>query len=67
MFDPEKFYRPQDEEMRKVASVGTLAQWRYRGNVGPPYIKIGGGGKILYEGRALNDWLAAHRVEPRQD
>ena len=54
MFDPEKFYRPQDEEMRKVASVGTLAQWRYRGNVGPPYIKIGGG-KILYEGRALND------------
>jgi len=61
-FDPDLYYRPQDPAMRLIATVGALAIWRCKGT-GPAYIKLGH--KILYQGRDLNAWLDARRVEPR--
>lgn len=63
-FDPDRFYRTDDPALAVIATRGTLSQWRFRGE-GPPYVKFGN--RVLYEGRALNDWLDAHRVEPRND
>ena len=61
-FLDDQYYRPSDPEMRLIAkSPGSLAQLRHRGE-GPPYVKIGN--RVLYEGKSLNQWLYAHRVEP---
>ena len=67
MFDPDRYYKPQDEEMRQIATVATLAQWRYSGTSGPPYIKIGGSGRVIYRGSDLVEWLDKNRVTPRTD
>ena len=37
-FDPERLYRPQDEQMRQIASVGQLSQWRFHKR-GLPFIQ----------------------------
>ena len=60
-FQDDQYYRTTDEELSVIATRGTLSQWRFRGE-GPPYVKFGN--RVLYEGRALNDWLDSHRVEP---
>lgn len=61
-FEDEHYYRPGDPQLRLIAEVPTLAIWRHRG-VGPPFTRFGR--RILYFGRDLNEWLDAHRVEPR--
>ena len=59
-FEDDRYYPTSAPELRVLGSRGTLAQWRHRG-VGPPYIRFGN--RVLYEGRALNGWLDAQRVE----
>ena len=61
VFNPDKLYRPSDPEMRQIGSYSKLAHWRQEGK-GPPYIKYGI--SVFYLGQAINDWLAAHVVEP---
>ncbi len=61
MFEDRKFYRTDDPALAVIATRGTLSQWRHRGE-GPGYIRFGN--RVLYEGRALNEWLDLHRVEP---
>ncbi len=60
-FEPDRFYRPTDPEMRLIATAGTLAIWRHEGR-GPGYVKMGG--RVLYEGATLNRWIDERRVEP---
>lgn len=60
--DPDRFYRPRDDEMRKFASVDQLAQWRHQG-IGLPWHKIGQ--KIYYSGADLIRYLNEVRVEPQ--
>ena len=60
-FEPHKFYRPNDDELRIIAAAHTLCRWRHEGT-GPRYIKAGS--RVLYQGKDLLDWLNAQRVEP---
>lgn len=60
-FEPDKYYRPQDEAMRLLGTVGGLALQRHRGD-GPPYTKLGR--RVLYLGEDLNRWLDERRIEP---
>ena len=60
-FDRERLYRPQDKEMRQIASVGQLSQWRHHKRTGPPFIRAGK--TIFYAGKDLIDWLNKNRVE----
>jgi len=62
-FDPDKYYRPQDDAMRLIATVGTLAVWRHQGKE-PPYLRLGN--RIVYPGKDLNLFLDACRVEPTE-
>ena len=63
-FDPDRYYRTTDEELTLIGTRGTLSQWRHKGS-GPPYIKWGN--RILYEGRALNEFIDAHRIVPKNN
>lgn len=63
MFDPDRLYPTDAPELRALASRGTMAIWRFEGR-GPAWIKLGGAGRVLYEGRALNEWLDVYRVQP---
>lgn len=58
-FDSERLYRPQDDEMRQIGSVGQLAQWRFH-NRGLPFIRVGT--KIFYAGADIIRWLDQCRV-----
>ena len=60
-FQDDHYYRPADEAMRLIGTVGTLAIWRHRGE-GPPFTRFGR--RVLYRGDDLNAWLDSHRVEP---
>ena len=60
-FDPDRYYKTDDPELCVLGSRGTLSQWRHRGE-GPAYIKFGN--RVLYEGRALNEWLDERVIEP---
>ena len=60
-FDPDRYYRPADEEMRLIATKATLAFWRHEGR-GPAYVK--NGTRILYRGADLNDYLDSRVVQP---
>ncbi len=62
MFDPERLYLTDDEELTKVWSASTLANWRWEKR-GPVYSKTGK--RILYLGRDLNAFIDQHRVEPQ--
>ena len=42
-------------------SRGVLANWRCYGE-GPPFIRTGKRGKILYDARDLERWLECHKV-----
>ena len=59
--EPDRFYRPSDPSLRKIATVGTLAHWRHRG-LGPPYVRYGN--RVLYRGRDVLAWLEGHTVYP---
>lgn len=61
MFDPAKYYRPQDPELRILGAIQTLARYRCEG-IGPDFVKLNGG-RILYKGEALNAWLESGTVE----
>ena len=60
-FDPDRYYKTDDPELCVLGTRGTLSQWRHRGE-GPAYIKFGN--RVLYEGRAINEWLDARVIEP---
>ena len=60
-FDPDRYYRAFDPEMRLIATVGTLAVWRHEGK-GPPYVRFGN--RVLYRGSDVNTWLDERIVEP---
>ena len=60
-FEPNRYYRTKDPELRDIATPGTLAFWRHEGR-GPAYTKFGH--RVLYAGHDLNAWLARHRIEP---
>ena len=58
-FEPDRYYRTDDPELKLLGTRGTLAQWRHRG-VGPEYVRFGH--RVLYQGSALNLWLDAQVV-----
>ena len=62
-FEPEAFYRPNDEALRLIGTQGTLAQWRSKGT-GPKFLKLseGRGSRVLYHGTDLISWLEEKRV-----
>ena len=62
-FQPDRYYRPNDDALRTIASPGTLAQWRHFGN-GPAYHKLnqGRGSRVLYSGADLLEWLQQKRI-----
>lgn len=59
--EPEKWYRPQAEEMAEIAAAPTLANWRSM-KIGPPYSKRGS--IVLYHGRDVIKWLEDGKVTP---
>ena len=58
-FDPDRYYRATDPEMRLIGTPGSLANWRSEG-AGPPFVKIGA--RVAYRGRDLNKWLDSRTV-----
>ena len=62
MFDDNKLYLTDDPALRVLGPYSTLAHWRSEGR-GPAYVKIGS--RVAYSGRALNEWLAARTVQPK--
>ena len=58
-----RFYRPTDDDLRTIATPGTLAQWRFHGT-GPAFHKLaqGRGSRVLYHGADLLSWLEQKRV-----
>ena len=64
MFDPNRLYRPLDKEMRQIAALATLTQWRHKG-IGPSYIKLGKK-SVAYSGAVLNEWLAEQTVQTKK-
>ena len=63
-FEDDRYYRTSDPELRVIATPGTMAKWRCMG-IGPPFIRFGG--RILYLGKDLNEWLERHRVDTQVD
>lgn len=63
MFQDDKLYLTSDPALLALAPYSTMAHWRSEGR-GPAFIKIGS--RVAYSGRALNQWLAARTVEPRE-
>lgn len=61
IIEPNKYYRPQDEAMRIVGAVQTLAKWRSE-KTGPVYLRSGS--KVLYKGSDVLAFLEGSRVEP---
>ena len=62
MFDNDRFYFTNDEALRLIASASTLAHWRSEGR-GPAYVKLGS--RVAYSGSALNEWLEARTIQPK--
>ena len=62
MFDESKFYKTTDPELLTLAPYSTMAHWRSDGK-GPAYIKLGL--RVVYSGKALNEWLEARTVHPQ--
>lgn len=61
IFDDDRLYRPEDEDMRVFGTREKLAQWRHR-NKGPAWTKIGR--QVAYFGSDLNAYLSAQRTDP---
>ena len=60
----ERYYRPQDQELRQIGAVQTFAAWRHQGR-GPAYTLSGS--RVLYKGADLLSWLDANRVETSKE
>ena len=60
-FDPETYYRSTDPALCVVATPGTLRVWRCQKR-GPRYYKFGG--KVVYSGKDLNDYIDSCAVDP---
>ena len=63
-FQPDRYYRTDAPELAILASRGTLAQWRHRGE-GPRYVRFGN--RVLYRGVDLIAWLDDHVVSPHEN
>ena len=61
LFDNNRSYTLDDNELNLVGSREKLAQWRHKG-VGPAFYRLGR--KIVYRGVDLNAWAEANRIEP---
>lgn len=60
--DPDRYYRPQDPEMRMFAAVQTLAKLRVEQR-GPPWTYFGN--RVLYLGADILSELENNRVETK--
>ena len=60
-FDDTRYYKTDAPELSVIATRGTLAQWRHRGE-GPRYVRFGN--RVLDLGRDLNEFLDSKIVEP---
>ena len=60
-FDPDTYYRTDDQALEIIATRGTMSQWRHRG-YGPRYTRFGN--RVLYLGADLNAWLDERIVRP---
>ena len=63
MFDKTKLYFTSDPALLALVPYSTMAHWRSEGR-GPAYVKIGS--RVAYNGRALNEWLEARTVKPKE-
>lgn len=68
VFDGNRFYDDEDNELDLIAPRPKRAQWRHR-RVGPAYVKFGR--RVKYHGAELNAWINLNRVptsysEPQQ-
>lgn len=59
MIEPNRFYPTNSPELRILGARQTLARWRHEG-AGPAYTRAGG--RILYKGSDVLDWLDRQRV-----
>ena len=59
--EPTRYYKTDDPALAIIATRGTMSQWRHRGE-GPRYVRLGG--RVLYLGADLNDYLDSLIVEP---
>ena len=62
MFDDSKLYFTDDPALLVLGRPSTLAHWRSEGR-GPAFVKLGM--RVGYLGRALNDWIKARTVHPK--
>ena len=63
IFDETRLYAANDPAVTTtIAPYSTMAHWRCEGR-GPAYIKVGP--RVMFSGRALNEWLQSRTVEPR--
>ena len=63
MFDDQRLYMANDPALQAIAPYSTMAHWRCEGR-GPAYVKLGS--RVAYSGRALNEWLAARTIQPKE-
>ena len=63
MFDDQRLYMANDPALRTIAPYSTMAHWRCESR-GPAYVKLGS--RVAYTGRALNEWLAARTIQPKE-
>lgn len=61
IFDNDRIYFPEDQEMRVFGSTAKLSQWAHR-RTGPAWVKIGR--RRAYFGSDLSAYLTAQRVDP---
>lgn len=61
LFEQSRNYVLGDRELELIGDREKLAQWRHK-NLGPAFYRLGR--KIIYRGADLNEWAAAHRVDP---
>ena len=64
MFQADRLYFTSDLALKALGPYSTLAHWRSEGR-GPAFIKIGS--RVAYSGKALNEWLAARTVKPKEE
>jgi hypothetical protein len=60
--EPETYYRPSAPELRPVASVNTLNQWRHK-EFGPSWTYSGR--RVLYQGKDVLEFLERNKVTTR--
>lgn len=60
IFENDRLYDDNDNELDLIAAREKRAQWRHR-KVGPAFLKFGR--RVKYHGADLNSWVAANRVD----